>query len=396
MGQTFLYRAAERGGTVTRGRLAAETREAAAAALADRGLFPIELRPEPPSLVRSPRMAAAEAAQGLRVLATLLESGLPMGRALAAFDELAPVSWRAGLAEIREAIRAGTSLSSSLDVARLGLPASVLGIIRAGESGGALAASVGYAAELMEGQAATRAAIRNALAYPMMLGAAGAASLALLVGIVLPRFAALLADLGQALPPTTRFVLASATLARRAALPAVLLMVAALGILSMWTRTASGARRWCELLLGLPVIGAIRHASASARACSALAALLESGVPIATALPYAASTTADAAISARLAAVRESVIRGEGLARAIDAHRALTSVAVRFIRAGEESGRVAPMLARAARVESDRAQRLVRGLVRVLEPGLILGFGGIVALVAAALLQAMYGVRVTP
>jgi len=57
---------------------------------------------------------------------------------------------------------------------------------------------------------------------------------------------------------------------------------------------------------------------------------------------------------------------------------------------------VAAMLERAARIEAERADRLTRGAVRVIEPTLIVTFGGVIALVAAALLQAMYSVRVAP
>jgi type II secretory pathway component PulF len=51
------------------------------------------------------------------------------------------------------------------------------------------------------------------------------------------------------------------------------------------------------------------------------------------------------------------------------------------------------MLAHAARLERERTIERTRATVRVLEPGLILAFGAFIALVAAALLQAMYSVR---
>jgi type II secretory pathway component PulF len=53
------------------------------------------------------------------------------------------------------------------------------------------------------------------------------------------------------------------------------------------------------------------------------------------------------------------------------------------------------MLSRASTLETERARRLVTSAVRLLEPALILAFGGIVAFVAAALLQAVYSVRPT-
>jgi type II secretory pathway component PulF len=66
---------------------------------------------------------------------------------------------------------------------------------------------------------------------------------------------------------------------------------------------------------------------------------------------------------------------------------------VRLVRAGEESGRLAAMLAHAARLEREYAVGRTKALVRLLEPSLILIFGGIVAFVAAALLQALYSIR---
>jgi general secretion pathway protein F len=90
---------------------------------------------------------------------------------------------------------------------------------------------------------------------------------------------------------------------------------------------------------------------------------------------------------------RTDVEHGGRLSDALAARDAATPVVHRLVRAGEESGRLATMLAHAARLERDRAARDVRNAVRLLEPLLIVGFGGLVALVAAALFQALYSVR---
>jgi len=71
----------------------------------------------------------------------------------------------------------------------------------------------------------------------------------------------------------------------------------------------------------------------------------------------------------------------------------MTPTAVRLVQAGEETGRLAHMLAHAATLEREQAERKLHAAVRLLEPGMILVFGGIVAVVAAALLQAIYSVR---
>jgi len=394
-GATYAYRAARADGAMEIGTLAAASREQAAAQLAARRLFPVELTAERLVESRRARLAPADLALGLRMLATLLESGLPVGRALSAFEPLAPGAWRSALPVVREAVREGQSLATALSRAPVEVPPVVVGIVQAGEAGSGLATAVRRAADLTEASAATRAAVRNALAYPLILAGAGAASLALMVGVVLPRFAVILADLGQQLPPTTRLVLAAASAVRTLTLPALAVAVVGSVAWRAWVATAEGRERWHGMLLASPVVGPVRQAAATARVAAALGALLESGVPIAPALLHAARAAGDAAVGARLLATRDAVITGQGLARSLAATNAVTPTAVRLVRAGEESGRVAAMLAHTATLEGERAAERVKATVRLLEPALILAFGGLIAFVAAALLQAVYSVRPT-
>jgi general secretion pathway protein F len=389
----FSYRAAHRSGLLETGTVRAESAEAARELLFSRGLFPLELRLQGDGPAARARIPTDELALGLRVLATLLESGLPVARALAAMDELVPASWARALPALRESVRQGNSLGAALSAAPVGFPPLVVGLVQAGEAGSGLAGAVARAAALIESAAETRRAVRAALAYPLVLAAAGAGSLALLVGFVLPRFAAVLADLGQALPPTARLVLGVAQAARAGFLPALFTLLAAAAVWKAWTQTEDGRARWHALLLALPLAGSIRRAGAVSRFCAALGALLESGVPIAPALAHATRATGDAALAARMLAAREQVVAGRAISAALHEADAATPTSIRLIRTGEETGRLAPMLAHAARIEAARAEQRVRSLVRVLEPAMIVAFGGVVALVAAALLQAVYSVR---
>jgi general secretion pathway protein F len=395
-GAQYAYRAAHRSGQLESGVLLADNAEAARDALYARGLFPVEVRPAARRRPAGPRLSTADLALGLRILATLLESGLPIGRALAAMDDLAPPAWQPALAAMRDSIRQGSSLAGAFSAAPVAFPPLVVGLVQAGEAGTGLAPAVARAAELTESAAETRRAIGAALAYPLLLAGAGFASVVLLVGFVLPRFAAILEDLGQGLPPTARLVLGAADAARAGFLPAVGTLVLALVLWRLWTSTDEGLARWHAALLSLPLVGAIRRAGAVGRFAAALSALLDSGVALAPALSHATRATGDAALTARILAAREAVVGGQGIGTSLAAAGAATPTLVRLVRAGEETGRLAPMLSHAGRIESERAERLVRSLVRVLEPGLIIGFGAVVALVAAALLQSVYGVRPVP
>jgi general secretion pathway protein F len=392
-GSAYAYRAARADGAIELGVLDADSHAEAASALSARGLFPVEIRLESETTGSRKKLPVRDLALGLRMLATLLDSGLSMTRALGALKELVPESWNDALPIISRNVREGRSLAAAFAAAPVEFPPVVLGIVMAGEGGSGVALAVRRAAELTEQVAATRAAVVAALAYPCILAAAGTASVALLVGVVLPRFGAILTDLGQPLPTTTRIVLGLATAVRSLAIPIIMLFVVALLAFRAWTRTPQGARRWHELLLSTPILGTMRFSAATARASAALAALLESGVPVTSALVHGARASGDAEVGARILAARESVVVGQGIARALHATHAMTATAIRLVQAGEETGRLASMLEHASVLERDLADRKLHAAVRLLEPGLILVFGGMVALVAAALLQAIYSVR---
>jgi len=391
----YRYRAARSDGALELGAMESESRDAAARAIMDRGLYPITINLDNPIVERRGKVSADELALGLRLLAELIEAGLPISRVFAAFSDLAPSAWRRGLPALQEDVRQGKGLASALANSPLEIPAVVVGLIQAGEAGAGLAPAVRSAADLAHSAAATRRAIRSALAYPIVLACAGLTSLGLLVGVVLPRFAQVLSESGQAIPPVTALVLGTAGLARAGVVPVVALLAIGLLVWRAWANTDSGLRQWHGLLLRLPLIGSVRRSAAVSRAAATISALLDAGVPVAPALLHSARAAGDAELGARLCRVREAVLVGQGVARSLEDENAMTPTAVRLVRAGEETGRLAEMLAQTARIEEAAAQRAVRAAVRLLEPTLIITFGAIVALVAAGLLQAVYGVRVS-
>ena len=122
--------------------------------------------------------------------------------------------------------------------------------------------------------------------------------------------------------------------------------------------------------------------------------LTEAGMPLLAALDASREATGDRAIGERLSRVREQVAGGSPLTAALEREHALTPVTHQLIAVGDGSGQLASMTARAGDLASREAERQVKTLVSVLEPALIVAFGGLVAFVAAALLQAVYGLRV--
>lgn len=395
MQTVFAYHAASATGDVDGGMVDADSLTHAREILTSRGLYVLNLESRGHRSSRRDPLSVSDLALGLRILADLLESGLPVSRALHAFDELAPRGWRPALQHIRQSVREGQSLAAALSSAPVVVPGLVIGIAQAGEAGGGIGPAIRRAADLMESSAEMRASIRAALAYPLVVAGAGVLAIGILITVVLPRFAKILADLGQTLPASTRAVLNGAAAVHAGLVPALVGVGVAIVCWRAWTQSDSGRRTWHRLLLSAPLLGGIRAGTGAARMAHSLSALLESGVSIGSALTLAARATADAELEARLTFARAAVTAGDPLSRALESSRATTPTVVRLVRAGEESGRLPAMLDHAARIEQQRVDRIVRTGVRLLEPILLLTFASVVALIAAALLQAIYSVRPT-
>ena len=391
----YSYRALRSDGRIVTGTVSADTDAGAREAVQQRGLLALVIKHRGSARARRERISTRDLSVGLRILADLLAAGMPMGRVLAAFRDLAPKGWQPALPQLEQAVREGRGLARALADAPIDIPPLVIGIAEAGEAGAGMSDAMRRAAELTESSAALRSAVHAALAYPIVLAIAGTASVGVLVGVVSPRFAAILADLGEALPPSTRFVLHASLIVRNGVVPFMIACATILALHNAWMGTRNGRARWHSWLLRVPGVGAIRTSGATARVTGSLATLLDSGVPVRRAVILSARAAGDAAIEQRLLLAGERIAAGQGMATAFASTGALTSLALRLIRAGEESGRVSSMMAHAAKLEQEHADRATRTAVRLLEPLLIMTFAAIVALVAASLLQAVYSVRPT-
>jgi type II secretory pathway component PulF len=91
--------------------------------------------------------------------------------------------------------------------------------------------------------------------------------------------------------------------------------------------------------------------------------------------------------------IRTLVREGSSLHAAIARGAVFPTVLPQLVALGEDSGRLADFLLKAAEILEKKTERALERLVALVEPAMIVGFGGIVAVVALALLQAIYGVN---
>lgn len=387
------FRAVDAAGRTHRGTLDAASPTSARQDLAARGLLAIELRRARPKLWAVGQLSHEDLAAGLTTLAELLDAGVTLSHALGVMEPTSSAPWQRAMPSVRRGLQEGQSFSVAMVTAGVRVPPAVLSLLRVGDLGHGHAAAVRRAAEHATRAVESRRAVVAALAYPAVVAVVGVGAVGAIVWGVLPRFAAMIHEMGQMLPPTTELLLAVSQRSADAAPLLVALVALAAAIASRLSARPGARRRVDELWLRLPLWGGYQLRHRTAVLCDTMGALLEAGVPAARALSVAAESTADAAILNRAEAAGRALRDGERLSLALERHHVVSPFAVQLVRAGEESGRIVAMLQRAALMERQRFVRDLAALTRLIEPMLLIVFAGIVGLVASGLLQAVYSVN---
>lgn len=391
MNTRYWYRAVRSDGQIVRGHLHCDSGAALINALQGAGMLVLEVKPQPQ--LRARPLAAKQLVNAFRGVATFVRAGISIDRALTATAGLVSNEAKEILAAAQRRVTQGDSLSASLSQLDGKIPRHTIAMIAAGERVGNLSAALEEAATHLESEAELRARLHQALAYPLLLTVGGLVSLSIIVGTVIPRFAVVLSDLGQELPGATRLLL-SLGAALRAVIPYLILAVPLLALGAVVAlRSEAAITRWHRLLLGMPIVGPLRHLLASGRIARVLGGSLLAGLPITAAFDAAEEVTTDRALLTRLREVRNRVMHGQGFAAACRQEGLMLAAALELIDIGERSGRLGEFTKSAGELAVRDAEQRLKTLVAGLEPALVVIIGGFIALVAAAMLQAVYALR---
>ncbi|MEO8560973.1 MAG: type II secretion system F family protein [bacterium] len=391
------YRAVTRAGVREAGTIDAATTDAATESLRARGLTVLEVVPTAPSGGGfGGRVRSGDLAEFTRALAALLPAGLSLPKALGVARDIAPASLRAALADVQTRVERGSTFADALAAHPSAFPPSYVGLARAGERAGSLPDSIGRLADAIESEQQFRSKLLTAAIYPTLLTAVGGAAILVLLMVVLPRFGALFASSGSALPTSTAIVLGISGALRANAIP-VLVTAAVLAFASVWLATSrDAARTRSRLMLSLPLASGFYREVLAARAARVISVLLAGGAPFVVALDDAARSLDDPSVKEEVLRIRSRVREGSGAAAAMGEGTLFPEVFTRLVAAGEESGRLETFFGKAADLFEERAKRSAARFVALAEPALIVAFGIVVGLIALALVQAIYGINLAP
>jgi general secretion pathway protein F len=263
-------------------------------------------------------------------------------------------------------------------------------LVRAGEESGALAAVLQRLASHTEAEAATRARVRAALAYPAVMTLATTAVLAFVLAWVVPQTMALFAATGKPLPLATRVLAATGSVVARFWWLGLGAASAAGFALRRWLASDGARRRVDVALLRVPGVRRLVRATAAGRLARTLATLLAGGVPLEAALGIAGPITGNRVLADAVATARARVREGGTLGPALRASGTFPPVLVQLVAVGERSGGLADALAHAADTYEAEVARTVAAATALVEPALILAMGGVVLVLVTAVLLPLF------
>lgn len=326
-------------------------------------------------------------------MAVLLKAGLPLDRALKVqIESAAEGVQKQLLQELLDALKGGKALSAGLEKRADVFNHFYINMVRSGEASGHLADVLQELAAYLERAKTVRASVISALIYPAILAAVATLSVFVMLGYVVPEFEALFEDMGESLPLLTQMIVGLGDLVSAWGWLLLLLSAAVVWWVRRWASTVKG-REWLDLKsLTLPLVGSIMLKYEVARFARTMGTLLHNGVAMLRATDIAVGTVGNSLIRASLVELPQTIKRGGRLSQALDT-RVFSPVALQMVRVGEESGSLDTMLLELAQVSEAEVEDEVKRALTLLEPALILGMGGIIAIIIMGILMGILSVN---
>jgi len=259
-------------------------------------------------------------------------------------------------------------------------------MIAAGEVGGVLDRILPRLGGFIEKSMKLKRKLKGALIYPVSIVTVAILVTAILLIFVIPVFAEMFANAGEALPLPTQFVINASNFTITYFKYIVAVAIAAGVGLRQFHRTEAGGLFFDRLSLEAPVFGDLIRKSAVARFAHTLATLTTAGTPILEALDITARTAGNKILERAILVARTSVSDGRSLAEPLKRSKLFPRIACQMVAVGEATGALDTMLHNVSELYEAEVDDAIANLTALMEPIIILFLG----VVIGGLLVAMY------
>jgi type IV pilus assembly protein PilC len=328
-----------------------------------------------------------------RQLATMINAGLPIVRALYVLSEQTQnPKLKDVVVAVRKDVEAGCSLSQVLEKQPEVFSRLYVEMVKAGEIGGILDGVLLRLADQLERDQDLRRKIRSAITYPIVVLVFVILAASFMLIFIVSVFAGLFQDLGGTLPLPTRITMA---------IPDILTsifgvfvyagMALAVVMFLRWKKSENGRKVWGRAVLRIPAkIGDVVKKATLARFARTFATLSAAGVPILQAIEITATSSGNWVVEKALLKSKDAIREGIPIYKPLEEEPVFPPMVTRMIAVGEESGDIDGMLTKIAEFYESEVDAAVKALTSIIEPLMVVIVGSIVGAIVISMYLPMF------
>jgi type II secretory pathway component PulF len=372
-------------------------REAVADQLSGQGFIPVYIeerkQPIPGSGLLSvfSRVTPQDLIVFSRQLATLVSAGIPFLQSLSTLEmQTENPRLQKSIGEIRKEVEGGASFSEALSRHPAIFNKLYVSMIRAGETAGVLDDILDRLALLAEHEAETRARVKAAVRYPLIVVVAISLAFVFLVSFVIPKFATIFERFKTELPLPTRILIGINYVVQHYWYFLVPCIALLLWGLIRYAGTTQGRWHWDRLKLKLPVFGILFQKIALSRFARIFAAMQKSGISMMLTLEIAGEVAGNVVLARVVDEMRENLNQGKTLLGPMQTSGLFPPLVIQMVAVGEETGQLDTMLNKVSDYYDMDVEYTLRNLSTMIEPILLLFIGGMVLLLALGIFMPMW------
>jgi general secretion pathway protein F len=394
----YAYKGMDRSGKEIKNTINVESVVAAKARVKSMGIMLIDIREQKAqgtaaggSVLRmGSSVPVDDLAMMTRQLATLIKAKIQIVEALAALtDQVENANLRLVLSDLRQKVNEGASLAKALQDHPKVFNSVYANMVEAGEASGTLEIVLLRLADFTESQVKLKNKIKGAMTYPVIMGIFGFTMMNVIFIFVIPKIAKIFISMKKELPFITQVCIWISNFLVGYWWLVIIGIVGSIYVTLKYIATPRGMSQWHSLQLRLPILGILIKMINVSRFCSTLGTLMNSGVPILTALAIVKNLIPNVHMKDAVEKARQSVSEGASLAQPLIQSGYFPSLVTHMIKLGERSGELEPMLKIISENYEDQVQSKIGGLTSILEPIMMICLGTAIGFIVFAVVIPM-------
>jgi general secretion pathway protein F/type IV pilus assembly protein PilC len=400
----YQYRGIDKKGQKRKGQIEAETIDVVKQRLKSQGIFYTDIRAERSlipklSLKRAYRIKPSELAILSRDLAIFIKAGIPIVKALGLLKNQYEHHKKIEtfLQTLITSIDEGKTLYGAMEKQSVViLPQFYKQAIKVSEESGILAGVLQKMSTFLKERERINKQIQGAFAYPAFILIASIGMVAFMISYVVPKIANIFTQMGQELPPITKFVISAGNIFSNYWVHMLIVLIAVV-ILFYTARAKIPLFRTAvdRALLSMPFFGAMLEKNELGKFSYMSAVLVQSGVPFVQAINLSAQILNNSVIKELFLDSAQKVVEGKKLSIALKSGDfQLDPSFLQAIAIGEETSEVSSILQNLSELYFEENKDRLDLLLSLLEPALMLFVGGVIGFIVTAMLLPIFSINI--